>query len=137
MKILVADDEKSIGESYKLALEAHGHEVTLTHDGVECIQSYREQGNSPHRIPFDVVIIDYRMPKKNGIETVPELLSMFPYQPIIIVTAYAHELVELTAMKRGGKSMQVIQKPIELEPFVILVEATKTSVDLDRLVMYG
>jgi CheY-like chemotaxis protein len=58
MKILVAEDEKNIGESYKSALEDYGHEVTLTHDGVECIETYRKQGKFPHGPPFDVVILE-------------------------------------------------------------------------------
>ena len=88
MKILIAEDDTNIVEAYKDALETRNHEIILTENGEECLKKYQtealtmqqsgylaEQQNrkncgsygrhkSNATVPFDVVILDYKMPKK-------------------------------------------------------------------------
>lgn len=69
LKILVAEDEQSIARMYKLALEGMKHEITVVNDGDACVGMYeanRQQAKNDR--PFDVVLLDHRMPMRDGIE---------------------------------------------------------------------
>ena len=82
MKILVAEAEQEISQMYKMMLEHKGYRVTLTGDGEECVQAYN---NALSR--FDVVILDYRMPKLDGMQTAKGILAINPHQRIIFASA--------------------------------------------------
>lgn len=42
MKVLIAEDERSMSDLYRIAIEARGHHVLVTSDGVECVDAYKE-----------------------------------------------------------------------------------------------
>ncbi|MER3408339.1 MAG: hypothetical protein C4292_06355, partial [Nitrososphaera sp.] len=75
MDILVAEDDKSMADLYRIALESKGHNVTITYDGQECLAVYRkaierlaQSNKKPSKYePFDVVVLDYRMPRLDGL----------------------------------------------------------------------
>src|ERR1051325_8692869 len=105
MKILIAEDEPNIARIYKISFEDAGHDVIISRDGVECVETYKselaeiktQQENSipyPKTTPFDVVILDYRMPKKDGMEVAREIIGAEPGQRIIFVSAYVLSTLE-------------------------------------------
>jgi CheY-like chemotaxis protein len=130
MKILVAEDDVSIAEGYKLILEHSGHQVTLTKDGSECLevfmkhysQSSEKRGSSSS--PFDMIVLDYRMPKKDGIEVAREIRSVVPGQRILLATAYAHD-VSIAKLHESAatKSVELIQKPFEFDQLLNIIES--------------
>ena len=61
MRILVAEDEVVTVELYAAVLEERGHKVIVTYDGRQCLNTYRSTNK-----PFDVVILDYKMPLLDG-----------------------------------------------------------------------
>lgn len=132
MKILVAEDEHVIANSYKLLLESRNHEVIICSDGEQCLQTYDEHARrNKHSVrsrtktgnkaapPFDLLILDYRMPKKNGIEVAEQILAKVPEQRIVIASAYSHEISE---SKGFAQNVQMLHKPFEFDAFVSLVE---------------
>jgi two-component system cell cycle response regulator CpdR len=134
MEILIAEDERLIAESYRLVLESVGHKVTLTYDGQECIATYEKRKAStasglPDCPSFDLIILDYRMPKKNGLEVASNILLATPNQRIILATAYAHDLA-VAEMQRNGvtASVEVIQKPFEFDYFLKVVEREEKGI---------
>src|SRR5688572_28698973 len=106
MKILIAEDEKVIANSYRILLESRNHEVIICSDGEQCIKTFEEHASKMKNSfgrertkddtktdsPFDLLILDYRMPKKNGMEVAEQILSKVPNQRILIASAYTHEL---------------------------------------------
>lgn len=90
--ILVVDDEKGMREYLQELLEDAGYEVTAAANGCEAIQLFKQN-------PFDIVITDLLMPKKDGAETIIELRNYYPDVKIIIVTGggniNAQDYVEL------------------------------------------
>lgn len=133
MKILIAEDEHIIADSYKLLLESRNHEVIICSDGEQCLETFDEHaskmrkssGRSRTKIecrstsPFDLLILDYRMPKKNGIEVAEQILSKAPDQRILIASAYTHEITQSKGMTQN---VQLLQKPFEFDTFIGLVE---------------
>src|ERR671930_2359370 len=103
MKVLIAEDEKDVALSYKLALEKNNHEVIITTNGEECINMYRHKldliSNSngswtlsqPELPFFDAIILDYKMPKKDGMDVAKEILNLNPHERIIFASAYVKE----------------------------------------------
>lgn len=87
MKILIAEDEKDIMTILMIALEDAGHQVTTAKNGEECLEKYSQAMRQDAPPPFDLVILDHRMPKKSGMQVAKEILSSSPSQRIIIATA--------------------------------------------------
>jgi len=137
---LIADDESDILASYKEALERANHEVTTTQNGEECLEAYyqeykkaqSETGDLGITSPFDVVVLDYKMPKKNGLETAKEIISLNPSQRIIFASAYVQDTI-VDSVKVLGKIIEVIKKPFPLSEFVDQIENKNIFSELEKL----
>jgi CheY-like chemotaxis protein len=120
-----------------MTLADRGHEVILTSDGKECLNVYRQKLQeeqqreqqerhqddvvSSSSSPFDVVILDYRMPKKDGLQVAKEILEINPEQRIIFASAYVQEtLVE--SVKDLKRVVELVQKPFTMSALVDTVE---------------
>jgi len=117
LKILVAEDEPEIMRIYKLLLEEKGYQVFATEDGKQCLNAYKTELNKTMNgnIPFNLVILDYRMPEKNGIEVAKEILALCPGQELLMVTAYKGQLELQDQVLR---KMQIIKKPFDVDELV-------------------
>jgi CheY-like chemotaxis protein len=80
-RILVIDDDKSVGTAIRTVLEHDGYEVALVHDGRGGIAA-AEPGQ------FDVVIVDIFMPGMDGLETIRHILHQAPLIPIIAISGF-------------------------------------------------
>ena len=78
-RILVIDDDKFVRTSIRAVLESAGHTVAESGDADAGIALQREN-------PFDVVIVDLVMPKKEGLETIRELKADYPDLPIVAIS---------------------------------------------------
>ena len=131
----MAEDEPNIAKVYKISFEERGHDVIVTHNGVECIDEYTrqlDQFRSPNAAPFDVVLLDYRMPKKDGMEVAREILTLVPKQRVIFVSAYVLETLQ-DSVKTLSKVVEMMQKPFEIDDLISLVEDTNIWKGLEQL----
>src|SRR5919108_6161553 len=129
MRVLIAEDESDICLTYKIALQSRNHEAIIVYDGDECIDIYKKEflatrrkdnyddyagkhtSNSPPHYsysPFDAVVLDYRIPGKDGLQVAKEILELNPEQRIIFASAYVKETLEnsVKELKRVGELMQ-------------------------------
>lgn len=140
MKILIAEDEPDIAMQYELALKDRRHEVVVTNDGEQCLEAFYQEleKHEPVRnaktmkTPFDAVILDYRMPKKDGMEVAKEILAIEPKQRILFASAYVLETL-VDSVKNLHQVVELIQKPFELDPFVDLIEDKGIYSELEKL----
>src|SRR5919197_4984119 len=133
MKILVAEDEHSIALVYQTALQSRGHEVTITNNGIECWKEYQSVNSSKcPELPFDAVILDYRMPEMNGLETAEKILKVQPKQRIIFASAYMKQ-TWLESINRFGIVAELLQKPFEINVLVDAVEDPSIYSQLQNL----
>src|SRR5262245_20942511 len=140
MKILIAEDEKEIAMQYEVVLKARNHDVTVTHDGEQCLEAFYDElqriessrNSRLMRPPFDAVILDYRMPRKDGMEVAKEILSIEPKQRILFASAYVLETLA-DSVKTLQQVVELIQKPFELDPFVDLIEDKGIYSELEKL----
>jgi predicted transcriptional regulator/CheY-like chemotaxis protein len=137
VRILVAEDEPGIAQTYRIALESKGHVVTLTDNGEDCLAEYRQaaksQGKTLDRLPFDVVILDYRMPKKDGLEVAKEIFSINPSQRIIFASAYMKDAL-IESLSSLGKVVELLHKPFDLDVLTNTVEDTSMKDKMERMI---
>jgi len=123
MKVLIAEDDEDISHQYRMALDALGHEVFLTKNGEECIKNYTYAlsfNNENRPIPYDVVVIDYLMPVKDGLTLAKEILEKCPEQRIIFVTGHGPKL--LSELNDFDGQVEVLIKPISLTTLMARIE---------------
>lgn len=134
MKILVAEDEPAIATQYKIALQANGHNVVVKNDGQSCLDAYCAalQKTRNEATPFDVVILDYRMPRKDGLQVAKEMLALRPKQRIIFASAYVVETLT-ESIRHLGQVVELLQKPFEIDVLVDLVEDKGIYEELEKI----
>jgi CheY-like chemotaxis protein len=140
MKILLAEDNLEISTLYNITLGPRGHRVTVTNNGEECLQVYHRElqavtlntNPSDHVQPFDAVILDYKMPKINGIEVAKEILAINSHQRIIFASTYGNDiLVEL--VQQLNQPVELLQKPFGQDELVDTIEDKEIYSELQKL----
>jgi CheY-like chemotaxis protein len=98
--LLLVDDEPGMLETLDEILTAAGYAVTAVNSGDRALDEIRTGA-------YDLVLMDIRMPGRDGVAVVVE--SGAPPPPVVLMTAYAVE--ERLAVARAAKVHAVVQKP--------------------------
>lgn len=104
--ILLVDDEETILDVGKRALNRLGYKVSVAANGREALKVLSANTNQ-----FDLIITDYAMPHMTGVELAKTVLTTHPGMPIILFTGYS-ELIRSDEMKKAGIK-ELISKPTE------------------------
>src|SRR3954464_14841192 len=105
LRILFADDEKSLQEFMRSELPRLGHEVTVCPDGKAALKALEKGG-------FDAAILDLRMPGMTGIEVLEQLKQLAPDTEAIVMTGHASMETAIEAVRLGA--FDYITKPCKL-----------------------
>ena len=101
MRVLIADDQKSVGASLAELVRHCQHEVVeVVTSGLEAIQAYG-------RHHPDVVLMDYQMPKLNGATACRNIMAKYPDARVVLVSGAVHEI-------GNSGAMAILQKPVDL-----------------------
>jgi CheY-like chemotaxis protein len=84
--------------------------------------------------PYDAVVLDYRMPKKDGLQVAKEILASNPSQRIIFASGYVKDTLR-EYIKELIQVVELIQKPFLPEPLVDVVDDTETYPELKKLIV--
>jgi CheY-like chemotaxis protein len=118
VKILLAEDERDILYQYMQVL-GNAHQVTATTDGEACLKAYvAEMQKGVH---FDVVVLDHRMPKMDGMEVAKRIFATHPKQRVIFASAFVKETL-LESVKQLNQVVELLQKPFDLDTLVDTIE---------------
>ena len=104
--VLIVDDEAAIRESLQTLLELEGYAVDTAGDGLEGLERLAER-------PYDLVLLDFAMPERNGIEVLQEIRERDTELAVIMITAYGTVENAVAAMQAGATNF--IQKPWDNE----------------------
>jgi CheY-like chemotaxis protein len=140
LSILVMEDDREIASLYRHILASRGHKVTVTRLGEECLQTYTDRLQESFAIKpwssniqlFDVVILDYKMPDRNGLEVAKEILTINPHQRIIIASAYLVKTL-IDGTMQLSFPIEILEKPISNQMLIDTIEDTAIYEELRKL----
>src|SRR5918994_5310764 len=129
MKILIAEDCFDTALLYESLLKERNHQVTVTNNGQDCLEKYHEEyqkvsnqtAATEHIQPFDVVLLDYKMPKIDGMEVAKEIFAVNPRQRIVFASAYVKETL-IHSLIHLKQLVEVLNKPFEEEVLIDTLE---------------
>jgi DNA-binding NtrC family response regulator len=104
--VLIVDDEAAIRESLETLLEFEGYAVESAETGEDGLSRMAER-------PFDLVLLDFALPDRNGLEILADIRSRDPGLAVIMITAYGTVDNAVRAMQNGATNF--IQKPWDNE----------------------
>jgi two-component system, NtrC family, response regulator PilR len=112
-KILVVDDEQSMREFLDIMLKKEGYKVSLASNGEEVLATIDKD-------IFDLVLLDIRMPKMDGIGVLKKIKATSPETIVIMITAYASADTAIKAMKEGA--YDYITKPFKVDEIKLIIK---------------
>ncbi|AOT69139.1 sigma-54-dependent transcriptional regulator [Geosporobacter ferrireducens] len=112
-KILIADDEKNMIWAMKKALKDERYRLITASDGEEAVKTV--QAEEP-----DLILLDLRMPKMDGMEALREIRKINDKIPIIMLTAHGTMESAIEAMKLGA--LDYLSKPFDIDELKIIIE---------------
>ena len=100
--ILIADDDRTCRDSIQKTLEREGHVVEGAGDVDSAMRAAAQR-------PFDLIVCDYRMPGKTGLDLLAELKEVGSHVPVLMISAFADAHTEEAAKRLGARA--VLKKP--------------------------
>ncbi len=123
MKILLVDDEDSQRETLAGFLTKKGYKIQQAQDVDSALKLFK----SYH---FDLIISDYKMPRKTGEDLVIEVKAINPEIPVVIITAFGEVDDAIRIMKNGAKDY--IQKPVDLLNLLDLIIKIENNIVISQ-----
>ncbi|MFN7119779.1 MAG: sigma-54-dependent transcriptional regulator [Saprospiraceae bacterium] len=122
-KILITDDEGSIRRTLKEILQHEKYEVDEAADGLDCLAKVKQNR-------YDVILLDIKMPKMDGMETLERIQELAPDTPVIMISGHGTIDTAVEAVKKGA--FDFISKPPDLNRLLITI---RNALDKSNLVI--
>ncbi|RLS80227.1 MAG: sigma-54-dependent Fis family transcriptional regulator [Planctomycetota bacterium] len=112
-RILIVDDEPAIGWSLRELLADGGHAVELASSVEAALDTCR-------RFEPDTVLLDVRLPGRDGLSAIPDLRALAPGVPVIVMTAFGDLDTAVRAVHAGA--FDYLVKPFDMERIAEVVD---------------
>jgi len=122
-RILVADDEQSMREFLDIMLKKEGYNVSLASNGEEVLKLIDKD-------LFDLILLDIRMPRLDGIGVLKKIKTASPETIVIMITAYASADTAIKAMKEGA--YDYITKPFKVDEIKLIIKNALEKKNLQK-----
>ena len=109
-KVLIVDDDKSIRRTLRDILEFEKYKVEESPDGLDAIVKIKQNS-------YDVIILDIKMPKMDGMEAIERIQLLSPDTPVVMISGHGNIDTAVEAVKKGA--FDFIQKPPDLNRLLI------------------
>ena len=117
-RILLVDDEKDFVEMLSLRLNEVGEDVTPAYDGQMCLAVLEKD-------PFDIIILDIKMPGMDGIQTLKQIKARYPLVEVILLTGHGSAETAVEGMKLGA--YDYLLKPADFDDLQEKVLGARTK----------
>jgi len=124
--ILIVDDDKDLCTNMKDVLEDRGYRVTVAHNGNMAIEKAQKSN-------FDIMFLDLKLPVLNGLETYLSIREFRPNVVVVMITGYRQEMSELAQQALKESAYTCLEKPIDTDKLVELLERIKEQKDIGTL----
>lgn len=115
--VLIIDDEIEIRESLETLLDLEGYSVETANDGEEGLAKIGLRA-------FDLVLLDFALPDRNGLEILKDIRERDPNMAVIMITAYGTVDNAVKAMQGGAQNF--VQKPWDNDKLLADIRAAVT-----------
>ncbi len=112
-RVLVVDDDPGIRATFEEGLRSFGCEVVSSGDGESALHAIKQEA-------YEVVFVDYNLPKANGIEILAEVKAFHPETEVVLITGEGNEQLVRAAFKKGA--LDYITKPVRMSDLEIIVQ---------------
>ena len=112
--ILLVDDEVVFTANMSRLLTSRGYQVTTVKDGAEAIAALKQE-------PFDVMVLDLKMPVMDGITTLQQMKALNLLTEVLILTGHGSMDTAFQAIEMGA--YDYVTKPCEIAKLVSKIEA--------------
>jgi len=112
-RILIVDDDRDHADSIADIVTLRGHDVEIATSGEAGVERFREA-------PFDLVLMDVKMPGMNGVEAFFELRKLRPDARVMMMTGFSVEQLVDQALANGA--LGTMRKPLELPQLLETVD---------------
>ncbi len=113
--VLLVDDEVPFVETVAERLDIREIKTVTAFNGKECLEALKT-----HKT-LDVIVLDYKMPEMDGLETLKEIKKAAPLAEVIMLTGHVTMESANELMERGAYDYMI--KPLDIEALVAKVEA--------------
>jgi DNA-binding NtrC family response regulator len=113
-RVLLVDDEERFRTNLQRMLEAQGLTVRGVRSGAAALEELQAQ-------PYDVIVLDIRMPGMDGLTTLGEIKKINPGVEVIILSGHASMDAAMEINKLGG--YDYLMKPCPLEDLLFKIDA--------------
>lgn len=113
VRVLIVDDEKQLARAFEKKLSKEGYKVASASTGKEAITLVKEQ-------PFDVCVLDIRLPDINGVELLDKLKELDPSMEVVMLTGHASVDTAIQSMKQGA--YDYLSKPCKLSELSSVIQ---------------
>ncbi|MFQ5519775.1 MAG: sigma-54-dependent transcriptional regulator [Candidatus Methylomirabilia bacterium] len=125
--VLIIEDERILSEAMRAYLARHGYEPTVAGSGEEGLQHVRES-------EMDLVVLDYKLPGIDGLETLDQIKQIAPGTEVVLLTAHGSVKTAVEAMRAGA--FDYLTKPVDLEELALVLGKAWDHARLERELRY-
>ena len=116
-KVLVVDDDPAVRKSIDRVLSSKGYAVITAENGEEALQTMEQS-------PFDVVLLDMRMPGQDGLSVLRTIKQKWPESEVVIITGYPTVDSAKEAVRLGA--YDYVAKPVGPQDVINIADGAMT-----------
>ena len=116
-RILIVDDDEVVRLSYRRSLQNVACDVEAASDGEQALQTMEQK-------PFDVVLLDMRMPGQDGLTVLRTIKQKWPESEVVIITGYATLDSAKEAVRLGAHDY--LSKPVGPQDVINITDSAMT-----------
>ena len=112
-RVLVVEDDRDFAESLVIALSTRNCQVEIARTGEDAIRLY-------HKHSFDIAFMDIKLPGKNGVQSLAEILDFVPQARIVMMTGFSEPALLEQARQAGA--MDILRKPFRMRDLLGFID---------------
>ena len=116
-RILIVDDDEVVRRSYLRSLESISRNIEDASNGEEALQTMEQN-------PFDVVLLDLRMPGQDGLSVLRTIKQKWPESEVVIITGYPTVASAKEAVRLGA--YDYVPKPVAPQDVISVTDGAMT-----------
>jgi two-component system, NtrC family, response regulator HydG len=113
--ILLADDNKDFCNSLQDSLAQAGYEVVVSYDSEDAVKKAQQK-------PYDILLLDMKLPPKNGLEAYRRIKTMQPNLITIIISGYIQKLEDMIHEALNEDVYTCLPKPVDMDKLLALLK---------------